>query len=154
MRVVCRVLVIWMTTVLLFVQAIAPTTLLGCACQKRTHEDNQVSHQKSGCCSAKCDLGSGAAPRSCCSHKTRLVDTPDCNCNSARCCCGQKSNMPALPVKTNQAQETLLVHQSLTHDVASYFSQPQNHADQASDISSRSLLSQKYAQVLLCVSLI
>jgi len=154
MRVISRAMCLWMTTAMLLIQTLCPANLSGCCCSQTNSGGSPLQQQS--CC---CQLTQFArvletGQKSCCAQKTRHVDASGCECGSARCCCGRSSSLPALPVQSNQGQETMLLLQLLTQDVAGCFSHPQIQAFHASEFPPRSLLSQKAAQVLFCVSLI
>ncbi|QDV19686.1 hypothetical protein Pan153_43520 [Gimesia panareensis] len=112
MFLVCRVMLIWITTATLCVQALGPTMLFGCCCdQSRIKNEaasvDQMSHsgQKS-CCRQQSQSASDSADKESCESSCAQMQT--------RCQCVRNSSEPALPEQTSPLQIPVSVFSALT----------------------------------------
>lgn len=141
-----RLLMIWMTAFMLCAQVVYPASLSACCCRM----NSETGHTGRVCC-----LTSVAKParKACCNLNTRQTEKVNSEFHAPGCSCGQ-SDSPALPDRSQHAQETLLLDLNLQLGSFMNSSQETKPSSQYDGVVISSHHSQKYAQVLYCVALI
>jgi len=175
MQVICRIMLIWSTTVMLCVQAVIPTNVFGCECQKPNRKESVTAQEKPACCSAPRDSQSGTVERNCCccaqhkqvtttkksakkrANRSLQVRSPQCShenqSNLMQCGCAN-SFAPAIPSKSKLTEDRLLLHAFLTHPVFCSLSNSENEPACLYDCAPLAATPQNFAQILFCVALI
>ncbi|QDT96428.1 hypothetical protein [Gimesia aquarii] len=173
MKSVCRFLVIWLTTAMLFVQMIGPANLFGCCCSNDASDENHLQN-KTNCCNIKLPSKTLASGQGDCCFKRvtssaatkkqnlktvsdeRLVSCLHNNqYNNSKCHCAKNNLFAAIPTEPTLTQRVQFASVFLALAGAS---SPLNQEDYCHPFScedSSYLMSfQRFAQIQLCVSLL
>lgn len=142
----CRVLMIWMTAFMLCAQTVTPASLSTCRCgmNRKTDQTERV------CCQSR-----SAKPvrKACCNLNHRQSENGNDEFHTAGCSCSQ-NELPALPDRSQSAQETLLQDFALQPACIPGNSPAAKTTRPICGSAVATHHSQKYAQVVYCVSLI
>lgn len=172
MRSVCRFLVIWLTTAMLFVQTIGPANLFGCCCSNVTSDESRLQNKTNYCNLKRHSKALASDQNGCCLKRiTKTTTTEKQNLkpvsderltpclhnnqyNNSSCHCVKNNFYPAIPTESTLTQRMQLasVFLALASD-----SSPSNLEDQyplSCEDSSCLMSFQKFAQIRLCVTLI
>ncbi len=173
MKSVCRILVIWLTTAMLFVQTIGPANLFGCCCSNGTSDESRLQN-KTNCCNLKRPSKALASDQNGCCLKriTKTATTEKQNLkpvsdeslaaclqnnqyNDSNCHCVKNSFFPAIPTESTLTQRAQLASLFLALAGDSSPLNLEDHCPPLSCEDSSYLMSfQKFSQIRLCVTLI
>ncbi|EDL62062.1 hypothetical protein [Gimesia maris] len=141
-----RVLMIWMTAFMLCAQTVFPASLSTCRCGMNGESDQP----ERVCCRSH---AAKPVQKACCHLTQRQTENRNDEFHTAGCSCSQ-DEQPALPDRSQSAQESLLQHFALQPSFLLGISPAAQTTRLLSDTTVAAHHSQKYAQVLYCVSLI
>ena len=147
----CQILLIWITTAMLCVQALGSSTLFGCCCQqghcgRQAASADQASHVvEMSCCHQQSESSSGSVNRESCESGCAQMQT--------RCQCAHSNSEPALPEETTPLQTPVSLLSALTVSQTPWTSSTAPAVRPIRETRPAQGTSSHFAQLLFCVSL-
>ncbi|WP_417385872.1 hypothetical protein [Gimesia sp.] len=142
----CRTLMIWMTAFMLCSQTVSQASLSSCRCGINRQSDQTERI----CCQSH---AAKPVQKACCHLTERQAENRNDEFHTAGCSCSQ-DEQPALPDRSPSAQESLLQNFALQPSFILGIAPAAPTTRLFCDSTVAAHHSQRYAQVLYCVSLI